>query len=125
MIKLENIRTEINDQILKSGNDAVIEANIRGLHPKIVEAVGKMHYRTSYGQNVLRHSIEVAFICQIIADQLGLDGELARRCGFLHDIGKAMDHEIDGTHPHIGMEFCKKYGEKADVRRNVTRKYHV
>ncbi|MCH2146661.1 MAG: ribonuclease Y [Phycisphaerales bacterium] len=121
---VENIRTEINEQILKAGNDAVIEANIRGLHPKIIEAVGKMHYRTSYGQNVLRHSIEVAFLCQIIADQLGLDGELARRCGFLHDIGKAMDHEVEGTHPHIGMEFCKRYGEKAEAVLNAIAGHH-
>lgn len=121
---VENIRTEINEQILKAGNDAVIEANIRGLHPKIIEAAGKMHYRTSYGQNVLRHSIEVAFLCQIIADQLGLDGELARRCGFLHDIGKAMDHEVDGTHPQIGMEFCKRYGEKAEAVLNAIAAHH-
>jgi ribonuclease Y len=77
--------------------------------------MGKMHYRTSYGQNVLRHSVEVAFLCQIIADQLGLDGTLARRCGFLHDIGKAMDHEMEGGHPKIGMDFAKQFGEKEAV----------
>ncbi len=101
-----------------------MEANIRGLHPKIVEAAGKMHFRTSYGQNVLRHSVEVAFLCQVIADELGLDGELARRCGFLHDIGKAMDHEIEGTHPQIGMDFCRKFGEKAEAVLNAIAGHH-
>ena len=119
-----SIREEVNEQISNAGNEATMEANIRGLHPKIIEAVGKMHFRTSYGQNVLRHSIEVAFLCQIIADELGLDGELARRCGFLHDIGKAMDHETEGTHPHIGMEYCKKYGEKAEAVLNAIAGHH-
>jgi ribonuclease Y len=121
---VESVRADINEQILKEGNAAVMEANIRGLHPKIVEAMGRMHFRTSYGQNVLRHSIEVAFLCQVIADELGLDGELARRCGFLHDIGKAMDHEVEGTHPQIGMDYCKKYGEKAEAVLNAVVGHH-
>ncbi|HVZ94132.1 MAG TPA: HDIG domain-containing protein, partial [Phycisphaerales bacterium] len=91
------------------------EVNLRGLNPKIMEAMGRLHYRTSFGQNILRHSIEVAYLCQIIADQLGLNGTIARRCGFLHDIGKAMDHEMEGGHPKIGMEFAKQYGEKEPV----------
>jgi ribonuclease Y len=121
---VESVRLEIDEQIIKEGNAAVMEANIRGLHPKIVEAMGRMHFRTSYGQNILRHSIEVAFLCQIIADELGLDGELARRCGFLHDIGKAMDHEVEGTHPQIGMDYCKKYGEKAEAVLNAVAGHH-
>jgi ribonuclease Y len=121
---VEGVKAEVHEKIIQSGNDAVIEANIRGLHPKIVEAAGKMHFRTSYGQNVLRHSIEVAFLCQIIADELGLDGELARRCGFLHDIGKAMDHDIEGTHPQIGMDFCRKFGEKAEAVLNAIAGHH-
>jgi ribonucrease Y len=121
---VESVREDVNEQILKEGNAAVMEANIRGLHPKIVEAMGRMHFRTSYGQNVLRHSIEVAFLCQVIADELGLDGELARRCGFLHDIGKAMDHEVEGTHPQIGMDYCKKYGEKAEAVLNAVVGHH-
>ena len=80
---VESIKGEVKEQIIKEGNDAVMEANIRGLHPKIVEAVGKMHFRTSYGQNILKHSIEVAFLCQIIADELGLDGELAQKVWIL------------------------------------------
>ena len=112
---VEKVRSEVNEKIMKAGKDAVLEANLRGVHPKVVEAMGKLHYRTSYGQNVLRHSIEVGYLCQIIADQLGLDGTIARRCGFLHDIGKAMDHEMEGGHPKIGMDFAKLYGEKEPV----------
>jgi ribonuclease Y len=89
--------------------------NLRGIHPKVSEAMGRLHFRTSYGQNVLRHSIEVGFISQLIADQLGLDGTLARRCGFLHDIGKAMDQDQEGTHPRLGMDFAKQYGERDPV----------
>ncbi len=121
---VETTRKDMAERILKAGNDAVMEANIRGLHPKIVEAMGKLHFRTSYGQNVLRHSIEVAYLCQIIADQLGLKGDVARRCGFLHDIGKAMDHEMEGGHPAIGMEFCRKYGEKSEEVLNAIGAHH-
>ncbi|MFG0331031.1 MAG: ribonuclease Y [Phycisphaerales bacterium] len=109
------VRAEVEERIVRFGKEAATEVKMRGLHPKISEAMGKLHYRTSFGQNVLRHSIEVAFMSQIIADQLGLDGALARRCGFLHDIGKAMDHEMEGGHPKIGMEFCRKYGEREEV----------
>lgn len=112
---VEKVKSEMEERIQKYGREAAQEVNLRGLHPKILEAMGKLHFRTSYGQNVLRHSIEVAFLCQIIADQLGMDGTLARRCGFLHDIGKAMDHEIEGTHPQIGYDFAKQYGEKDPV----------
>ncbi|MCX5691665.1 MAG: ribonuclease Y [Planctomycetota bacterium] len=112
---VEKVRSEISERIMKYGKDASVEANLRGLHPKVMEAMGKLHYRTSYGQNVLRHSIEVGFLCQIIAEQLGLDGAIARRCGFLHDIGKAMDHEMEGGHPKIGMDFAKQFGEKEPV----------
>jgi ribonuclease Y len=112
---VEKVKSEIEGKIIQFGKDAILEANLRGIHPKISEAMGKLRYRTSYGQNVLRHSIEVGYLCQIIAEQLGLDGALARRCGFLHDIGKAMDHEMEGGHPKIGMDFAKQYGEKDPV----------
>lgn len=112
---VEKVRGETNERIMKYGKEAVMEANLRGVHPKVVEAMGKLHYRTSFGQNVLRHSIEVAFMAQIIAEQLGLDGAIARRCGFLHDIGKAMDHEMEGGHPKIGMDFARQFGEKDPV----------
>lgn len=120
----EQVREEMTERIQKYGNDAVMESDIRGLKPKIVEAMGKLHFRTSYGQNVLRHSIEVAFLSQIIADQLGLDGRIARRAGFLHDIGKAMDHEMEGGHPAIGMEFARKYGEKSEEVLNAIGGHH-
>jgi ribonuclease Y len=117
-------KRDIEERIRKHGQDAVVEANIRGVHPKIVEAMGKLHFRTSYGQNVLRHSIEVAFLSQMIADQLGLDGQIARRCGFLHDIGKAMDHEMEGGHPAIGMDFARKFGEKSSEVLNAIGGHH-
>lgn len=121
---VEKVRSEVNEKVLKAGKDAALEVNLRGLHPKIVEAMGKLHYRTSYGQNVLRHSVEVAYISQIIADQLGLDGTIARRAGFLHDIGKAMDHEMEGGHPKIGMDFARQFGEKEPIL-NVIGGHHA
>jgi ribonuclease Y len=74
-----------------------------------------LKYRTSYGQNVLQHSMEVAYLCQVISDELGLDGRLARRCGLLHDIGKAIDHDVEGSHPKIGADFCKRFKERPEV----------
>ncbi|TVQ62686.1 MAG: ribonuclease Y [Phycisphaerales bacterium] len=112
---VEKVRSEVDQKVIKAGKDAVLEANLAKVHPKISEAMGKLFYRTSYGQNVLRHSIEVGYLCQLIAEQLGLDGKLARRCGFLHDIGKAMDHEMEGGHPKIGMDFAKQFGERDEV----------
>ena len=81
----------------------------------IIPMLGRLAYRTSYGQNVLKHSLEVAYLAQVMADELGLDGNLARRCGLLHDIGKAMDHETEGGHPQIGMEFLRKFNESEAV----------
>ncbi|MHC4810717.1 MAG: ribonuclease Y, partial [Planctomycetota bacterium] len=118
------VRKEIEESIRTTGNDAVMEAQLRNVHPKLVEAMGKLHYRTSYGQNVLRHSIEVAYLSQIIADQLGLDGALARRCGFLHDIGKALDHEVEGGHPAIGMDYARRFGEKQEAVLNAIGGHH-
>ena len=112
---VEQIQKEMQQRIVKFGKDACIETNIQGLHPRISETMGRLHYRMSYGQNILRHSIETAYLCQVIADELGLDGDLARRCGFLHDIGKALDHDMEGGHPAIGMEFARKFGEKEAV----------
>lgn len=112
---VEQVRKEMDERISKHGKDAVLETNLRNIHPKVSDAMGRLAFRTSYGQNVLRHSLEVAFISQLIADQLGLNGQIARRCGFLHDIGKAMDHDQEGTHPKIGYDFAKQYGEKEPV----------
>jgi ribonuclease Y len=106
---------EVDRQILDLGKKAGMEANIHNLHRKELELLGRLHFRTSYGQNVLQHSIEVAFLCQVMADELGLDGTLARRCGLLHDIGKAIDHEVEGSHPQIGAEMCKRFNEPDEV----------
>ena len=121
---VEKVRSEIGERVMKAGKDAVLEVNLRGVHPKIVEAMGKLTYRTSYGQNVLRHSIEVAYLSQIIAEMLGLDGTIARRAGFLHDIGKSMDHEMEGGHPKIGMDFARQHGEKEPIL-NVIGGHHA
>lgn len=117
-------KRDVEERMKEAGTNAIVEANIRGLHAKIVEAMGKLHFRTSYGQNILRHSLEVAFLSQVIADQLGLDGQIARRAGFLHDIGKAMDHEMEGGHPAIGMEFARKFGEKSEAVLNAIGGHH-
>ena len=122
---VEKVKGEIEEKIMKAGKDASVELGLKGLHPKIIEAMGRLTYRTSYGQNVLKHSIEVAYLSQLIADQLGLDGKLAKRCGFLHDIGKAMDHEMEGGHPKIGMEFARQYGEKDEAVLNAIGGHHA
>ena len=109
------VSKEIDEEVMESGKQAAMEAHISGLHRRLQELMGRLKWRTSYGQNVLRHSIEVAFLCQIIADELGLDGRLARRCGFLHDIGKAIDHEVEGGHPKIGADVCRRTRERPEV----------
>ena len=112
---VNQVQKDVEDRITTYGKEAVDELKLRKVHPKVADAMGRLAFRTSYGQNILRHSVEVAYISQIIADQLGLKGTIARRCGFLHDIGKAMDHEMEGTHPRIGMDFAKQFGEKEPV----------
>ena len=106
---------EIHKFILKKGKDAVQEAGLFGLNERLVELLGRLHFRTSYSQNVLRHSVEVAFIAGAIAAELGMNQKLARRCGLLHDIGKSMDHETEGTHAKIGADLLKRYGEPQEV----------
>ena len=106
---------DVAKQIIEYGKQALIEANIRSMHSKLVELLGRLHFRTSYGQNVLKHSLEVAYLSQVIAEELGLNGMIARRAGLLHDIGKAVDHEVEGTHPQIGADLCKRYGEKEEI----------
>jgi ribonuclease Y len=101
----------------------VQEANLPNIAKPIIPMLGRLGYRTSYGQNVLRHSLEVAYISQVIADELGLDGALARRCGLLHDIGKAMDHEMEGGHPQIGKDFLRRFNEPEAVL-NATEGHH-
>jgi len=109
------IDKDTQKQIHDYGKAACTETKAGNMHGKLVDLLGRLHFRTSYGQNVLQHSIEVAFLSQIIADELGLNGQIARRCGLLHDIGKAVDHEVQGGHPAIGADLCKRYGEKPEV----------
>ncbi len=108
-------QAEMEQHIQKYGEEASQEADVPGLHPKIIHLLGRLRFRTSYSQNVLRHSIEVAFLTGMLAEEMGLDGTLARRCGLLHDIGKAADHEAEGGHPKIGSELLKRYGEGPEV----------
>jgi ribonuclease Y len=108
-------RKEVNHKVLQLGKDASVEANVRGLNNRVLSLLGALNYRTSYGQNVLKHSIEVAFLAQIMADELGLDSEIARRAGLLHDIGKSIDHEVEGGHATIGANFLKRFNESAVV----------
>ncbi|APZ96170.1 ribonuclease Y [Fuerstiella marisgermanici] len=106
---------EMDEHIRRLGLEACEEVGIRGLHEKIVYLMGRLHFRVSYSQNVRQHSVEVAHLTGLLAEQLGLDGTLARRCGFLHDIGKAADHEMEGGHPAVGAELLKRYGENEEV----------
>lgn len=106
---------EIRKVIRRKGVEAADEVGVPGLHDRIVDYLGRLNYRTSYSQNVLRHSIEVAFIAGLLAEMVGLDEQLARRCGLLHDIGKAADHELEGGHPKIGADLLKRHGEGPDV----------
>ncbi|HEX3871790.1 MAG TPA: ribonuclease Y [Pirellulales bacterium] len=108
-------RVELEAHLQKIGQEAAQEADVGNLNEKIINLLGRLRFRTSYSQNVLRHSIEVAFLSGMLADELGLDGRLARRCGLLHDIGKAADHDQEGGHPKIGAEILKRYGERPEV----------
>jgi ribonuclease Y len=104
-------QTEMEKHIQEVGRLAVQDANIGPLHEKLVQLLGRLKFRTSYSQNVLQHSLEVSHLCGLMAEELGLDGRLARRCGLLHDIGKAADHEMEGGHPKIGAELARRHGE--------------
>jgi ribonuclease Y len=106
---------EMEQHIQKYGEEAAQEAGVMRLNAKIIHLLGRLRFRTSYSQNVLRHSIEVSFLSGMIAEEIGMNGDLARRCGLLHDIGKAADHEAEGGHPKIGAELLKRYGEGPEV----------
>ncbi len=106
---------EIETFIQKKGEEAAEEVGANGLHPRVLYMLGRLHFRTSYSQNVLRHSVEVAFLSGLLAEMIGLDGTLARRAGLLHDIGKAADHELEGGHPKIGADLLKRHNEKVEV----------
>lgn len=109
------VEQEIEQFIQKKGEEAAQEVNIHGVHPKVLYMLGRLHFRTSYSQNVLRHSVEVSFLSGMLAEMVGLNADIARRSGLLHDIGKAADHELEGGHPKIGADILKRHGEKLEV----------
>lgn len=111
----EKARREVEYMIKSEGERAIIEAGINNMHPELVKLLGRLHFRTSYGQNVLDHSLEVAYLAGIMASELGLEPTMARRAGLLHDIGKALDHEIEGSHIEIGVDVARKYKESEIV----------
>ncbi|NOZ55304.1 MAG: ribonuclease Y, partial [Calditrichaeota bacterium] len=108
---VQKTQKEMEEKLLEIGEQAMLDAGVHGLHPELLRLLGKLKYRTSYGQNVLQHSIEVAYLAGLMAAELELDGDLAKRAGLLHDIGKAIDKYTEGTHTQIGVEIAKKYGE--------------
>ena len=112
---IEKARREVDATIKQEGERVVIEAGVNGVHPELVKLLGRLRYRTSYGQNVLNHSLEVSYLAGIMASELGLDPTIARRAGLLHDVGKALDHEIEGSHVDIGVDVARKYKESETV----------
>ncbi len=112
---VEKAEKEVNNIIKEEGEQATFEVGIHNLHPELIKLLGRLKYRTSYGQNVLKHSVEVAHLAGLMAGELGLDVKTAKRAGLLHDIGKSIDHEVEGTHVDIGIDLLRKYKESETI----------
>lgn len=112
---VERVTKEVEEIVREAGEQALFDLGLHGVHPELVKLIGKLKYRTSYGQSIYTHSLEVAFLCGMIASELGLNAKVAKRAGLLHDIGKAVDHEVEGPHALIGADLCKKYGESGRI----------
>ena len=109
------VEEEVNEQIKKAGETAIYETGVLDLEPKLIELLGRLRFRTSYGQNVLLHSIEVSLLSGMLAEEIGADVSVARKAGLLHDIGKAIDHQVQGSHVEIGIKILEKFGVKKEV----------
>ena len=112
---VEKARKEVEQNIREEGEAAALEVGVHGLHPELIRLLGRMKFRSSYGQNALKHSIEVAQLSGLLAGEVGCDVRMAKRAGLLHDIGKSIDHEVEGSHIEIGVNLCKKYKESPIV----------
>lgn len=110
---VEKAQKEVEQMMREEGENAALEVGVQGLHPELIRLLGKMKFRTSYGQNALKHSMEVAQLCGLLAAEVGVDVRMAKRAGLLHDIGKSVDHEMEGSHIQIGVDLCRKYKESA------------
>ena len=112
---MEKAQKEVDTMIREEGEAAALEVGVHGIHPELIRLLGKMRFRTSYGQNALKHSIEVAHLSGLLAGEMGADVRMAKRAGLLHDIGKSVDHDMEGSHIQLGVELCRKYKESALV----------
>jgi ribonuclease Y len=112
---VDKVNTELEASMREAGEEAAFDTGVHGLHPELIKLLGRLKYRTSYAQNVLQHSVEVCYLCGIMAAELGLNGKLSRRAGLLHDIGKAVDQEAEGVHALIGADLAKRYGESSKL----------
>lgn len=112
---VEKAKKEVETMIREEGEEAALEVGVHGIHPELIRLLGKMKFRTSYGQNALKHSIEVAHLSGLLAGEVGVDVRMAKRAGLLHDIGKSVDHDMEGSHIQLGAELCRKFKESALV----------